>query len=154
VPTPSLAPNRGNLLQYKCACGGKPGLDRECAECSRKRLLGLQRRLADQAKPPEVPPSIVYDEPRSSGQQRTGDDEATLASNESPGVEYHFGRIPVYASLPRSIQPKMKVGMPGDRYEQEADHVADQVVQQRGRGGRSERFQSLANGERASRITR
>jgi hypothetical protein len=149
VPTPSFAPIRSNLRQRKCACGGTPGLDGECAECSRKRLLGLQRCSADQAKPSEVP-SIVYDEIRSSGQQRTGDDEATLASNESTGVEYHFGQVPVYASVPRSIQPKMKVGTPGDRYEQEADHVAGQVVQQRSRVGGAERFQSLVNGERAS----
>src|SRR5919112_1096952 len=140
VPTPSFAPIRSNLLQRKCACGGgTPGLDGECAECSRKRLLGLQRRSADQAKPSEVP-SIVYDEICSSGQQWTADDEATLASNESTGAEYHFGQVPVYASVPRSIQPKMKVGAPGDRYEQEADHVAGQVVQQRGRVGGAERF--------------
>jgi hypothetical protein len=149
VPTPSFAPIRGNLLQRKCACGGTPGLDGECAECSRKRLLGLQRRSADQAKPAEVP-SIVYDELRSSGQQRTGNDEAALPSIESTSVEYDFGRIPVYASVPSSMQPKMKVGTPGDRYEQEADHVAGQAVQQRSRVGGAERFQSLVNGERAS----
>jgi hypothetical protein len=54
------------MLQRKCTCGGTPGPTGECAECRRKRTLGLQTKLA--------------------------------------------------------------VNTPGDRYEQEADHVAEQVM--------------------------
>ncbi len=33
-------PARSGLLQRKCACGGTPGFDGECAACRQKRLLG------------------------------------------------------------------------------------------------------------------
>jgi len=40
-------PARSGLLQRKCACGGAPGFDGECASCRQKRLLGgnLQAKL-------------------------------------------------------------------------------------------------------------
>src|SRR5437763_243485 len=50
----SVTPAAG-LLQRRCACGGTPGLDEECAECRNKRLT-LQRRSTNQAKPSKVPP--------------------------------------------------------------------------------------------------
>jgi hypothetical protein len=37
-------------------------------------------------------------------------------------------RIPSFASAPVGLQAKLTVGSPGDRYEQEADRVADQVM--------------------------
>ena len=37
-------PVRNNLLQRKCACGGKPGPTGECEECRKKRL---QRKARD-----------------------------------------------------------------------------------------------------------
>jgi hypothetical protein len=42
-----------------------------------------------------------------------------------------FSKIPVQASALSNIQPKLKVNTPRDRYEQEADRIADQVVQQK-----------------------
>ena len=63
---------------------------------------------------------------------RTDDRGANLASDQSPVVGHDFSRIPVRASVQRSIQPKPKVGAPGDRYEQEADQVAARVVRQGG----------------------
>ena len=53
-----------NLLQRKCACGGTPGSDGECAECRKKRL---QRHSTGQAEPATVPP-IVHDVLDSPGQ--------------------------------------------------------------------------------------
>lgn len=42
---------------------------------------------------------------------------------------HHFGRVQVHASTPSSgVQTKLTVGKPGDKYEQEADRVADQVM--------------------------
>jgi Domain of unknown function (DUF4157) len=61
-PAPGPAP----LLQRRCACGGTPGPDGECAECKAKRL-GLQRRAA--APGPQVAPPIVHDVLRSPGRQ-------------------------------------------------------------------------------------
>lgn len=46
MPT-ATPPTRGSdlLLQRKCACGGKPGLDDECATCRHKRLQ--RKRIMD-----------------------------------------------------------------------------------------------------------
>ncbi|MDY6898167.1 MAG: DUF4157 domain-containing protein [Cyanobacteriota bacterium] len=45
------------------------------------------------------------------------------------GVEWDFSRVPVrHNSLPK-IQPKLNIGQPGDKYEREADRVAERVMQ-------------------------
>lgn len=41
-------------------------------------------------------------------------------------------RIPEHAPAPITIQPKLTVNTPGDSYEQEADHVAEQVMRMPG----------------------
>ncbi len=66
------------LVQRKCACGGAPGADGECAECRKKRL---------------------------------------------------------------GVQTKLRVSLPGDRFEQEADRIADQVVN----GGKTDSISSLGS---------
>jgi hypothetical protein len=37
---------QGILLQRKCACGGSPGLGGECEECRKKKMQGIQTKLA------------------------------------------------------------------------------------------------------------
>lgn len=64
---------------------------------------------------------------------RADDREADLADDQSFGVGHDFSRIPVRASVQRSIQPKLKGSASRDRYEQEADQVAARVVRQGGR---------------------
>ena len=49
APARSFSPTHTNLLQRKCACGGTPGPDGECAECRKKRL-GRQRHSTSQAE--------------------------------------------------------------------------------------------------------
>src|SRR5215216_6768775 len=44
-------------LQRKCACGGTPGPDGECAECRAKRL-SLQRYATDYTAPVTAPPAV------------------------------------------------------------------------------------------------
>jgi hypothetical protein len=45
------------------------------------------------------------------------------------GVEWDFSGVPVrHNSLPK-IQPKLNIGQPGDKYEREADRVAERVMQ-------------------------
>ncbi|MEW5860623.1 MAG: DUF4157 domain-containing protein, partial [Cyanobacteriota bacterium] len=39
-----------------------------------------------------------------------------------------FSRVKVYGDLPQVIQPKLVIGPPGDKYEQEADQVAARVM--------------------------
>jgi Domain of unknown function (DUF4157) len=41
---------------------------------------------------------------------------------------HEFSRIPVHAPAPITIQPKLTVNTPGDRYEQEADDIAERVM--------------------------
>ena len=54
------------LLQRKCACGGTPGVDGECAEC-REKQLARQHSAGYQARPTVVP-SIVHKVLSSAGQ--------------------------------------------------------------------------------------
>ncbi|MEP0855601.1 DUF4157 domain-containing protein [Trichocoleus sp. DQ-U1] len=41
---------------------------------------------------------------------------------------HHFAQVKVYGDLPQVIQPKLTIGPPRDKYEQEADQVAAQVM--------------------------
>ncbi|HRJ14927.1 MAG TPA: hypothetical protein PLI34_08030, partial [Saprospiraceae bacterium] len=41
---------------------------------------------------------------------------------------------PFFSQGGATVQAKLAIGQPGDRYEQEADAVADSVVQNQGRG--------------------
>lgn len=52
----------------------------------------------------------------------------SLFTGKSPRFGDDFSRITVHASPGANIQSKLKIGAPGDRYEQEADRVADQVM--------------------------
>src|SRR5918997_584463 len=61
----SFAPTRSGLLQRKCACGGTPGLDGECAECRGQRL---QRGSSARLRPVDEVPSIVHEVLQSPGQ--------------------------------------------------------------------------------------
>lgn len=47
---------------------------------------------------------------------------------QSSRFQQNFSRVSVRSSSLPFIQPKLKIGRPGDRYEQEADRVADQVM--------------------------
>jgi hypothetical protein len=123
VPKPSFVPIRSKLLQRKCACGGTPGLDGECAECRRKRLLGSQRNPSDQADHSEVPLIV-------NGVSRSPDrslDASTRASSEA-AFGHDFSKIPVHATAPVSIQPRLAVSNPEDPYEQEATRKAEEVM--------------------------
>jgi hypothetical protein len=57
--------------------------------------------------------------------------DASSPSSKSTRFAYDFNRIPVEATAVSIIQPKLRANAPKDRYEQEADRVADQVLRQR-----------------------
>jgi hypothetical protein len=116
VSKPSLAPVRSNLLQRKCACGGTPGLDGECAECRRKRLLGSQRNLSDQADP-SGPWTMDHGVPRSSDRSL---DAETRSFIEARRFGHDFSRIPLYARPSEQIQTNRSNNLPRDKHEQEA----------------------------------
>lgn len=89
TPSSSFTPARAGSLQRRCACGGTPGPDGECAGCRRKRL---HRRAASQAAPATVPP-IVNEVLQSPGQPL---DTAARAFME-PRFGHDFSRVRVHA---------------------------------------------------------
>ncbi len=46
----------------------------------------------------------------------------------STGVDSDFSRVPVHTNTNSKLQAKLKVNVPGDKYEQEANRVADLVM--------------------------
>ena len=77
------------LLQRKCACGGSPGVDGECAACRQKRL---QRKAAGRSEMTGVP-SIVHEVLRSPGKPL---DPAKRVFME-PRFGHDFSRVRVHA---------------------------------------------------------
>src|SRR6266567_7532394 len=65
--TSKFASNQNSLLQRKCACGGTPSVDGDCAECLAKRL-SIQLRSTTPASPTSAVPPIVHEVLGSSGQ--------------------------------------------------------------------------------------
>jgi Domain of unknown function (DUF4157) len=86
-PFPSLAA-RTNLLQRKCACGGTPGIDGECAECRKRRL---QRRASDRVEPETVSP-IVHETLRSPGRPLDADTRAYV----EPHFAHDFSKVRIH----------------------------------------------------------
>ncbi len=120
--SPTFTPVRGKTLQRKCACGQHTVAGSECAGYHKKRL-SLQRRATSQAEPATVPP-IVHQVLRSPGQSLDPDIRAFM----EPRFGHNFSRVPVHTVTPTMIQPKLTIGQPNDKYEQEADRVAEQVM--------------------------
>jgi Domain of unknown function (DUF4157)/Putative peptidoglycan binding domain len=108
-------------LQRKCACGGTPGPTGECDACRKKRL-SLQRRSANSHGPTDAPP-IVHEVLRSPGQPL---DRHTRAFMESR-FGHAFSPAPLRAAP--AAQTKLVVGEAGDQFEQQADRMAETVMQ-------------------------
>jgi hypothetical protein len=118
------------FLQRKCACGGTPGPGGECEACRSKKL---QRRPGNLLAPStihgrqscisEVPP-IVHDVLRSPGQPL---DPATRAFFE-PRFIHDFSRVPSGNSTSSGVTSSLRLGSAGDRFEQEANRVAQAVL--------------------------
>lgn len=87
----SSLPAQSGLLQRKCACGGTPGVDGECAECREKRL-SMQRRAATPSAPAPAVPPIVHDVLRSPGQPL----DAGMRSFMEPRFGHDFGNVRVH----------------------------------------------------------
>lgn len=89
-PGVSFIPVQTGFLQRKCACGGSPGLDGECAECRSKRLQ-MQRRSANQTEPSTVPP-IVREVLSSPGQVLDANTRAYM----EPRMGHDFSKVRVH----------------------------------------------------------
>ncbi len=95
-------------------------LQRKCHKCKKKRPL---QRKTTQEKHLEVPP-IAHEVLRLPGEPL---DPATRAFME-PGHGRDFSRIPLHPPVRGVIQTKLAINARGDKYEQEADRIADQVL--------------------------
>ena len=76
------------MLQRRCACGGTPGPDGDCADCKRKRL----QRSAVGAGPAVAPP-IVHDVLRSPGRPL----EPSVRGEMEARLGHDFSRVRVHA---------------------------------------------------------
>jgi hypothetical protein len=90
LPGQGLLSSQEGLLQRKCACGGTPGVDGECAECRNTRL---QRPASSHANLETAPP-IVHDVLRSPGQPL---DPATRGDMEER-FGHDFSRVRIHAN--------------------------------------------------------
>src|SRR2546421_4929091 len=52
-----------------------------------------------------------------------------IDSPVAPRIGHHFADVRVHAAVPETIQTKLTISQPGDTYEQEAERVAEQVIQ-------------------------
>jgi len=55
-------------------------------------------------------------------------DEDNTTNGTSSNLAYDFKQLPLFHPLSKQIQPKLKVNIPNDRYEQEADLIADKIM--------------------------
>jgi hypothetical protein len=119
-PSPASALPRvaAGVLHRKCACGGSAGLSGQCQDCQDK---SLQRKASGSNEVSEAPP-IVHEVLRSEGQPLDSETRATF----EPRFGHDFGRVRVHDAQPSSLV----VAPSGSASEQEADYVADRVVQQ------------------------
>ncbi len=96
---------RSHLVQRRCACGGMPGLDGECAECRRKRLA-LGRRSTNHVELTTVPPA-VHDTPDSPGRPFNPDTRAFM----EPRFGHNFGRVRVHTGAQAAGSPRAPTSM-------------------------------------------
>jgi hypothetical protein len=87
----SLPPGTRTLLQRRCACGGTPGLDGECAECRRKRLQRSFAAAGSARASPIVPEALRSPGPPLDEPSRTC---------EEPRRGHDFGLVPVRSNTP------------------------------------------------------
>jgi hypothetical protein len=97
------------------------------ASQSANPLMYLQRTIGNQA-------TLRLLQAGANCPEASSDTEAsptTEIGSETPTTTrfaHDFSRIPVHTPAPITIQPKLTVNTPEDIYEQEADHIAQQVM--------------------------
>jgi Domain of unknown function (DUF4157) len=89
LPGQGLRPNQEGLLERKCACGGTPGVDGECAECRGNRL---QRGYFDRAEPVNEASPIVHEGVQTPGQPLSPETRAFM----EPRFAHDFSKVRVH----------------------------------------------------------
>ncbi len=101
--------------------------------CSQKpassSLVRPHKRASTLIHDPHAMPHLQRTRDDQIGQQsNTEEFNVGSASTTSSRFAHDFSRIPVHSKTSAQIQPKLTVNTPGDKYEQEADRVAEQVM--------------------------
>ncbi len=105
--TATTNPLSSGILQRQCAtCGQHTIAGGECEECHKNHS----------------------EPPRHSNSQPVPPPEQNLPTVAGAGFNHDFTQIPVRRMEQPLIQAKLRVGSAGDKYEQEADRVATQVI--------------------------
>ena len=90
----------------------------------------LNISMAEQEQPQKKPLSPLEQNQNSSQflqtrpfapQPKSTGSDISRKANKTPAIGHSFGDL--------TVQPKLTIGEPGDKYEQEADTVASEVVQ-------------------------
>jgi hypothetical protein len=131
LPQSSMA-TQTEFLQRKCACGSHTIAGDKCDDCKNKKNV-LQRKPSNISEHSEVPP-IIHEVLNSSGQPL---DTSTRAFFESRFVRSFTG-VPVSSAPPQLSRSSLTIGESADVYEQEADRVADAVMQKNGNENKNE----------------
>jgi len=116
----ALAP--AAFLARKCGCGQHAG-GGQCAECRKQSEATLQRRAVRTGELEPVP-EIVHDVLHSPGHPL---DDETRAFFE-PRFGHDFSQVRVNPVMQNSIQPHLTIGPSEDRFEQEAETMAERVI--------------------------
>ena len=98
--------------------------------------LALQQKPVANAAPRTAPQlravareEVSENDGRSLARGGTNQAATPPRSGDGPSAFGHsIAQLPSLSSAPLSIQPKLKINRPGDKYEQEADRVADMVM--------------------------
>jgi hypothetical protein len=81
-------------------------------------ILHLQRTIGNQAV-------LRMWQTHAEGAEEPG---VGLTAAASPRFGHDFSRIPIHPPTAGGIQTKLAINQPGDEYEQEADHISEQVM--------------------------
>jgi hypothetical protein len=120
-PAQSFTPAGTGLLHRKCTLCNTPGLVGDLKRDNEG--LTLQRSPTNHDKPATVPP-IVHEWLHSPCQPLNPDMRAFI----EPRFGHDFSRVSILRDAHAMIQAKLTINQPNDRYEQEADRVADEVM--------------------------
>lgn len=109
------------------------------------------------------PPTHISGYSQSSDKETFGGKDKEQTQPISTLHAFNFGNISTFPNQPPAIQPKLTINRPGDKYEQEADRLADQLMPDSGMGlqrqsikeGSSNQIQAqVASSEISSKISK
>ena len=86
----------------------------------------ILQRIAVTNTTPNYAPPIVHEVLREPGRPLP----PTTRTFMEPNFHHDFSQVQVHTGAPKRIQAKLIVNQPGDKYEQEAERVAEQIMRQ------------------------